>query len=118
MWRAVWALAVAGLAWAPVPASGSVCDVTAHGAAGDGVTLDTAAFEAALAECTKRGGGTVHVPAGRYVIGAVELASHLTLELAAGATLLGSRDPAHYPLVETRFEGRMGRGHAALVSAR
>jgi polygalacturonase len=112
------ALAAAWLALAPAGATAGVCDVTAHGAVGDGVTLDTIAFQAALADCTKRGGGTIHVPAGRYLIGALELASHLTLELEAGATLLGSRDPAHYPLVETRIEGRMGRGHAALVSAR
>ena len=106
------------LAGSAAPAGAGVCDVTAHGAAGDGVRLETDAFDAALAACARQGGGRVRVPPGRYRIGAIELPSHVTLELAAGATLLGSRDPADYPLVETRFEGLHVRGHAALVSAR
>ena len=54
-------------------ASGSVSsaagwDVTKAGAAGDGVTDDTAAFQKALDEAGNAGGGIVHVPAGRYCI--------------------------------------------------
>ncbi|MGI9431099.1 MAG: glycoside hydrolase family 28 protein [Myxococcota bacterium] len=113
-----WLAAVVGLLLLGAPAAAAECDVTRHGALGDGVTLETEAFRAAIAACRAQGGGTVRVPAGRYRIGAIELSSHITLELDAGATLVGSRDPADYPLVETRFEGKRVQGHAALVSAR
>ena len=40
-------------------------DVTAFGARGDGVTLNTDAFAKAIAACNADGGGRVVVPAGR-----------------------------------------------------
>jgi polygalacturonase len=56
----------------------------------------TDAFQTAIDDCAAAGGGTVHVPAGEYVIGPVELRDHVTLHLAAGARLLASTDPADY----------------------
>ena len=70
--------------------------VTAHGADGDG--LDTMAFQAALDTCADERGGTVTVPPGEYEVGALELHSHVTLHLEAGATLYPSHDPADYGL--------------------
>jgi len=72
-------------------------DVREHGAVGDGVHLDTAAINATIAACAQAGGGTVQVPAGRYLTGTLVLQSHITLELAAGATLLASQNPDDYP---------------------
>jgi len=82
---------------AVLPAAAGVVDVRDHGAVGDGVHLDTAALNAAVAACARDGGGTVHVSAGRYLTGTIVLRSHVTLNLDAGATLLGSEDPADYP---------------------
>src|SRR5215471_7052060 len=48
------------------------------GAKGDGVTLDTAALQAAIDKCHQDRGGTVVVPAGVFVIGTVELKSNVT----------------------------------------
>lgn len=45
-------------------------DVTAFGAAGDGVTDDTAAIQAAINAAAAAGGGTVFVPAGTYLVSA------------------------------------------------
>ena len=68
-----------------------------YGAKGDGRTLATVALNAAVDACAAAGGGTVYVPPGRYLTGTVVLKSHVTLDLDAGATLLGSEDPMDYP---------------------
>ena len=96
---AVW-LAAAGLAFVAQGAfaAGKVCNVKEYGAKGDGTTKDTAAIQKAIDECTAgSGGGTVEVPAGKYVIAPIVLKSNMTLHLAAGATLFGSPDRAEYP---------------------
>lgn len=76
-------------------------DVRRHGAAGDGKTKDTAAIASAVRACAEAGGGTVHFPAGTYLTGPIELASHMTLHLDAGATILGSPHEDDYPRVPT-----------------
>jgi len=73
-----------------------VCDVRQFGAKGDGVTLDSKAVAAAIAACTKQGGGTVYFGPGRYVIGTTQLYSHIHLYLESGATLVGSGDIHDY----------------------
>src|SRR5271157_2413043 len=75
-------------------------NIREFGARGDGVTLDTAALQAAIDACNKDQGGTVLVPAGVFVIGAVEMKSNVTLHLAAGGTLLGSADGKQYHAVD------------------
>jgi hypothetical protein len=73
-----------------------VYDIRSSGAKGDGTTLDTAAVQATIDLCSSEGGGTVLVPAGDFMIGTVELKSHVTLHLAAKGRLLGSPDIEHY----------------------
>jgi hypothetical protein len=73
-----------------------VCDVRAFGAKGDGLTLDTGAVIAAISACVQRGGGTVYFAPGRYVIGTIELHSHIHLYLESGAVLAGSHDIRDY----------------------
>lgn len=90
-------------------------DVTSHGAVGDGLTLNTAAFQAAIAACAARGGGVVTVPAGRWVTGALFLASGVELHLESGAVLVGSRRFEDYPLVQSRWEGQTRTVHAPLI---
>jgi len=65
-------------------------DVRAHGATGDGQTLDTAAINRAIAAASAAGGGTVRFPAGTYLSFSIRLKSNLTLHLDAGATLLAA----------------------------
>ncbi|MCX7838448.1 MAG: glycoside hydrolase family 28 protein, partial [Anaerolineae bacterium] len=57
-------------------------------ARGDGITLDTHALQRAIDAAAQCGGGTVFVPAGRYVIGSIVLRDHITLYLDAGAVLV------------------------------
>lgn len=107
-------VAVALSADAAAVASLSVRD---FGAVGDGKTADTVAFQKALDTAAQSGGGTVQVPEGRYVIGSLELKSHTTLHLEAGAILKGSGNRNDYPLVRARWEGIETNCHRALLYA-
>lgn len=98
--------------------SGVSVNVRSFGAAGDGKAKDTAAFEKAIESSAGKGGGEIIVPAGDYLIGSVELKSHTTLRLQAGAHLLGSPDLDDYPVAKVRWEGRWIDGHCALLFAR
>jgi polygalacturonase len=81
--------------------------VTHFGATGDGTTLDTTAFAAAIAACHREGGGHVVVPSGgTFLTGAIHLLSNVDLHVEKGATILFSQDPADYlPVVFTRWQG-------------
>jgi polygalacturonase len=78
-------------------AHSGVFNVREFGARGDGATLDTAALQKAIDACAGIGGGTVYFPPGRYLSGTLFLKSRVTVELEAGATLLGSRRLEDYP---------------------
>ena len=80
-------------------------DITKYGAVGDGKASCTAAIRKAIAACYAAGGGTVVVPDGRFLTGAVHLQSNVRLHLADSATLAFSSDTAEYPVVFTRWEG-------------
>ncbi len=73
-----------------------IFNVKTFGAAGDSITMDTRAIQAAIDACNEKGGGTVWVPAGKYHIGTIRLKSNVTLSLDYGAYLLGSQDIADY----------------------
>ncbi|KAG5379876.1 hypothetical protein IGI04_027718 [Brassica rapa subsp. trilocularis] len=67
--------------------------ITEFGAVGDGVTLNTKAFQNALFylnSFSDKGGAKLFVPAGQWLTGSFDLISHLTLWLDKGATILGS----------------------------
>jgi len=81
-------------------------NVMASGATGDGKSLDTAAIQSAIDQCAKNGGGTVRVPAGRYLVGTLILKSKVRLHLDEGATLLGSTRLKNYTLQTPAFESR------------
>lgn len=80
--------------------------VTDFGAVGDGVTMNTTAFAAAIQACGGSGGGRVIVPAGTFLTGAIHLLSRVNLHVEDGATILFSQDPNDYlPVVFTRWQG-------------
>ena len=98
--------------------SGHSLDVRKFGAAGDGTTKDTLAFQRAIDACVGANGGDVVVPAGNYLIGSIELKSHVILRLKKGAHLMGSPDLDDYPIVKVRWEGHWIDGHRGLIYAR
>jgi len=90
------------------------------GAKGDGVALDTAALQSAIDACNRDQGGTVLVPAGVFVIGAVEMKSNVTLHIAAGGTLLGSADGKQYHAIDAvplQGDTTLNDGNWALIFA-
>lgn len=75
----------------PIPRLRSlVFSLTDFGAVGDGVTLNTKAFERAVAEIRKRGGGQLNVEAGRWLTAPFNLTSHMTLFLSENSVVLGT----------------------------
>jgi exo-poly-alpha-galacturonosidase len=90
--------------------------ITDHGAVGDGKTINTTSIQDAIDSCADHGrdadgtrghhggrhghasGGTVVVPEGTFVTGALFLRSNITLELQAGARLKGSAHWQDYPI--------------------
>ncbi|VAI39574.1 unnamed protein product [Triticum turgidum subsp. durum] len=67
--------------------------ITEFGAIGDGVTLNTKAFQNAifyLNSFADKGGAQLFVPAGRWLTGGFNLISHLTLSLDKDAVIIGS----------------------------
>src|SRR5689334_21383775 len=85
------------LAASPALAAPRICDPAQFGARADGKTKDTKAIQTAIDDCAAKGGGTVTLTKGIYVSAPITLKSNITLDVAAGATLLGSPDHGDYP---------------------
>ena len=72
-------------------------NVRDFGAKGDGVSLDSKAFQEAFDQARAAGGGTVVVPPGTYLCGSMQLYSNTTLRLEKGAVIRQSRRPEDHP---------------------
>ncbi len=92
----------------------TIINVTDYGAVGDGRTLCTRAIQQAIDSCPA--GGTVFMPAGVFVSGAVFLKGDMTLFLDKGAKLLGSDDIREYPIKHYRFEGLETECYSSLIN--
>jgi polygalacturonase len=92
--------ATAAHAKANVSFSERVCDVTRYGAKGTRVFLDTGAFQRAIDDCARQGGGTVHVPRGEYLIAPIFLKSNIRLHLAPYSELVGVTETAPYKVTK------------------
>jgi hypothetical protein len=103
---------------APLARTDHVFKVTDFGAKGDGVTFNTQAINEAIDACAAAGGGQVLIPPGRFVSGTIHLRSHITLFLAAGATLVGTTNLDLYqqPAIPSFMpEAKWGKWHRALI---
>lgn len=84
---------------------------------GDEATVVTAAVQREIDALAAAGGGTLHFPAGGYVVGTLLLKSGVTLDLAAGATLLGNGDSADYRNPDPFLDGGGRELGYALIAA-
>ena len=92
-------------------------NVRDFGAVADDKTIDTASIQKAIDTAAAAGGGEVVLPAGSYRTGSIELKSHVSLRLEAGAVIHGSAAAEDYPLVTARWEGIERECHQALIFA-
>ena len=113
---------IVSIAWLclalPAAAQNSVFNVLDYGAKRDASAPSTTAIRNAIQACAKAGGGTVWIPAGKYVTGAIELVSNLTLHIDSGAVVQFVAERDQYPMTEGRFEGVETRTPAALIGGR
>ncbi|XP_078445547.1 putative polygalacturonase [Wolffia australiana] len=105
--------------------------ITDFGGIGDGLTMNTKAFQNAifyLRSFADKGGAQLFVPAGAWLTGSFTLISHLTLSLDDGAIILGSTDPLDWTgqrsliygsdLTDVVISGQPRDGWDALTGAR
>ncbi|KAE9448876.1 hypothetical protein C3L33_19229, partial [Rhododendron williamsianum] len=106
--------------WRPAPVSDLprlrpvTFNLTDFGGVGDGVTLNTEAFQRAIlaiSKLGKKGGGQLNVPAGRWLTAPFNLTSHMTLFLAEDAVILGIDDQKYWPLMPPLPSYGKGREH-------
>ncbi len=79
--------------------------LTSYGGIGDGITLNTTAFEKAIAALVGKGGGELVVPSGIWLTGPIKLRSNVNLHLERGALIQFSRDYQLYPLTVIDLKG-------------
>jgi polygalacturonase len=95
---------------------GKVLDIMQYGARGDGSTINTKAIQKAIDDCPMN--GTVRIPQGTFVSGALFLKSNMTLEIVKGGILKGSGNTDDYlPFINNRFEGWEMKTYASLINA-
>ncbi|KAL5198855.1 hypothetical protein ABZP36_002367 [Zizania latifolia] len=130
----VFATIFSGTLW--VSASGMYCEgltasvhrphsvsITEFGAVGDGVTVNTKAFQNAmfyLSSFAEKGGAELFVPAGRWLTGSFNLISFLTLSLDRDAVIIGSQDSSNWPVIDPlpsygRGRELPGKRHQSLI---
>lgn len=68
----------------------NVYNVRQYGAKGNGINIDSNAFNMAIDACEVHGGGQVLVPAGIYLCGSIQLKSNVDLHLDAGAKIVAA----------------------------
>jgi polygalacturonase len=91
--------------------------IVTTGAIADGKTLDTKAIQAAINQVATGGGGTVVVPAGQFLTGALFLKPKVNLRIEASGVILGSTNIEDYPSMPTRIEGHTQVWRPALLNA-
>jgi polygalacturonase len=97
-------------------AKGNIYNILDYGAKDDTTFKNTTAIQAAINACTD--GGTVYIPKGIFVSGALFLKSNMTLYIEKDAVLKGAVTPEDYlPMILNRFEGWELKTYASLINA-
>ena len=114
--RAAAALALVALGTAAAQPAPRRYAITDSGAVGDGQTSNTRAIQSLIDKAAGAGGGTLVVPAGVFVTGALFFKQGVNLSIEKGGVLKGSVNPADYPQIQTRWEGIEREWTSALLN--
>ncbi len=90
--------------------------ITDYGVLPDGKVY-TRLLQSVIDEAGRNGGGTVVVPKGEFLSGALFFKQGVDLMIEEGGTLKGSDDIFDYPLMVTRIEGETCKYFPALINA-
>ncbi|HYQ55784.1 MAG TPA: glycoside hydrolase family 28 protein [Draconibacterium sp.] len=82
-----------------------IYNISDFGAVSQPDVVNTEAIQSAIDKCAEDGGGTVVVPSGTFLSGAVFFKQAVNLKIEAGGVLKGTTNMADYKLVQTRWEG-------------
>jgi exo-poly-alpha-galacturonosidase len=93
------------------------CVITDFGAIGDGQALNTKTIQTVIDKCAEDGGGTIVVPRGVFLTGAIFLKQGVNLYIEKAGMLKGTVNPDDYPQVFTRWEGEEKEWTSALINA-
>jgi polygalacturonase len=91
--------------------------ITKYGVPVDSTHLHTQAIQRVIDQAADNGGGTIVIPKGVFLTGALFFKPHTRLRLEQGAKLKGSDNIDDYPLIPSRMEGHNLYYYAALVNA-
>lgn len=91
--------------------------ITQYGAGSDSNKLSTAAIQRTIDSAAEKGGGTIIIPKGTFLTGALFFKPKTSLLLQEGAVLKGSDNIEDYPLIPSRMEGKSLLYYAALINA-
>lgn len=91
--------------------------ITDYGVSADSTKLNTQIIQNVIDKAWENGGGTIVVPKGVFLTGALFFRPKTNLHLLEGAKLKGSDDITNYPLIPSRMEGQSLLYYAALINA-
>ncbi len=108
--------------FASLPASQAVSagqvSIVDMGAVGDGATMNTRSIQAAIDRAAAMGGGTVVIPRGVFLSGALFLKPGVNLHFSRGGVLKASTDMTNFPPQRVRIEGHFEAHYTpALINA-
>ncbi len=90
----------------------SICNITDYGAVADGKSVCTNEIQRAIDLCEK--GGTVYVPKGEFITGAIFLKSDITLRV--DGKLIANGDVNDFPVMGYPYEGLDQLCYASLIN--
>ncbi|MCH5346162.1 MAG: hypothetical protein J1E63_03575, partial [Muribaculaceae bacterium] len=91
--------------------------ITDFGVVNDSTVIQTAKIQAVIDRAEAEGGGTIIVPEGTYLTGALFFKPGTKLHISRGGVIKGSDDISNYPLIPSRMEGRSIYYYAAVINA-
>jgi alpha-L-rhamnosidase len=91
--------------------------VADFGAVSDSNTVNTKSIQKAIDQCAEKGGGTVVIPKGEFISGALFLKPGVNIDLVEGAVLKGSTNSTDFPVQpNVRFEGHFQEHATSLLN--